>query len=210
MEQQMREASGQRLEMLKRDKTGEKKLFEAVLWPVLKSFDGIRMEHELISITGVKIYLDTFISQFGIISECDGFVPHAELMTRERFMFERMRMRTIALYGYTYLPFSKDELDKQPEMCRRSLYEWIGRFGGGVGGGLAALSANERELLRFAIRANRPFRLRDAREYLLIGKIAIVNATKKLIAMKLLHPCGISPQRQHYYMADEQAYRFLK
>lgn len=206
LEKQMREASGQRLEMLKRDKTGEKKLFEAVLWPVFKSFDGFRMEHELISITGVKIYIDVFHVPFGMASECDGFVPHAEMMTRDRFTFERMRIRTIALHGYVYFPFSKDELDKHPESCRRSLYEWMGRFAGSVGGGVAALSANERELLRFAIRLNRPFRLRDAMHCLQVGRIAASNTIRKLLEKELLHAYNNSMHRQHFFVVTELAH----
>jgi hypothetical protein len=61
LDEQRRSASGQRLEQLQKDLTGEIKLMKEVLWPVLKSFDGLSMEHELISTTGVKIYLDVFL-----------------------------------------------------------------------------------------------------------------------------------------------------
>ncbi|WP_276353672.1 hypothetical protein [Cohnella caldifontis] len=50
--QQQAEASGQRLEMLKRDLTGTKKLLEVTVWPVMRSFEGLILEHEMVSTSG--------------------------------------------------------------------------------------------------------------------------------------------------------------
>ena len=59
LERQIRTAAGQRLEMLKKDKTGEKRLYCAVIRPVFPSAaDEIVMEYEIPSMTGVRIYLD--------------------------------------------------------------------------------------------------------------------------------------------------------
>ena len=103
LDEQRASASGQRLENLQKDLIGEKKRIKEVLWPVLKSFDGLSMEHELVSTTGVKIYVDVFYEPLGIAFESEGFVVHAENITRNRFLFERMRIRTLAMYGYKYI-----------------------------------------------------------------------------------------------------------
>ncbi|CAH1191586.1 hypothetical protein PAECIP111891_00034 [Paenibacillus allorhizoplanae] len=55
---QVRQAQGQRLDMLGRDLTGTKKLLEVVLLPVLGTFEGLELEFEMISLSGVKIYGD--------------------------------------------------------------------------------------------------------------------------------------------------------
>jgi hypothetical protein len=81
--EQRRSASGQRLEQLQKDLTEEKKLMKEVICPVLKSFDGLSMEHELVSTTGVKIYIDVFFQPLGIAFESEEFVAHAENITRE-------------------------------------------------------------------------------------------------------------------------------
>lgn len=76
-------ATGTRLEQLQKNLVGEKKLLEVVVWPVLKSFDGIILEHEIISTTGVKIYIDVFYEPLELGFESEGFVVHAEGITRD-------------------------------------------------------------------------------------------------------------------------------
>ncbi len=55
LQAQQRKAEGRRLEMLKRDLTGTKKWLEAALRPVLKSFEGVALEHEVVSSSGMRI-----------------------------------------------------------------------------------------------------------------------------------------------------------
>lgn len=118
LKEQQRTAKGQRLELLKKDLIGEKKLLREIIWPVLKSFRGIILEYELVSASGVKIYIDIFYEPLGLAFESEGYVAHAENITRDRFSFERARVRTIAMYGYKYIPFSWDELNKKPDACQ--------------------------------------------------------------------------------------------
>jgi hypothetical protein len=48
LQQQRELARGQRLVMLNRDLSGTKKLLEVVVWPVLKSFQGVILEYEFL------------------------------------------------------------------------------------------------------------------------------------------------------------------
>jgi hypothetical protein len=209
LDEQRRSASGQRLEQLQKDLTGEIKLMKEALWPVLKSFDGLSMEHELISTTGVKIYLDVFFEPLNIAFESEGFVVHAENITRERFSFERMRIRTIAMYGYKYIPFSWDELDKRTEACRRSVYELFGRFSSTTGLAHKDLTVSEREVLRYALRLNRPLRLKDACYCLQMGTKPARNVLIRLMEKKLIKPIGNGTQRHHMYIIEEKAKQYM-
>ncbi|WP_227013663.1 hypothetical protein [Paenibacillus psychroresistens] len=209
LEAQRRSATGQRLEQLNKDLTGEKKLLKEVIWPVLKSFDGLIMEYELISSTGVKIYVDVFYEPLGIAFECEGFVVHAEKITRDRFIFERMRIRTIAMYGYKYIPFGWDELDKRAEACRRSVYELIGRFSSTAGSALNDLTVSEREVLRYALRLNRPLRLKDACYCLQLRVTATRYVLIKLVEKKLIKPHNSGTKRIHEYTLEENAKRYM-
>ncbi|MCD9024885.1 hypothetical protein [Cohnella silvisoli] len=159
--EQVRGAGGQRLEMLQRDLTGTKKLLEMVLLPVLGSFKGLVLEYEMVSLSGVKIYGDVFNPLIRTVFEEENFVTHAEMITRERFSFERARARSVAALGYTYFPYSRDELEKKPDFCQRNLYELIGRIGNAEGVGLHQLPVYEREVIRFALFRNKPFRIAD-------------------------------------------------
>ncbi|RJX38205.1 hypothetical protein D3P09_19255 [Paenibacillus pinisoli] len=106
LEDQKSKASARRMEMLERDLTGTVKLLKEVIWPIFRSFDGFELEHEMKSSSGVSMFIDVFYKPYRIAFECDGFVPHAETITRKRFNFEKYRVRTMNLYGYVYIPFT--------------------------------------------------------------------------------------------------------
>ncbi|MEX1029155.1 MAG: hypothetical protein WDZ91_03805 [Paenibacillaceae bacterium] len=209
LQSQRRSAKGVRQELLQKDLTGEKKLLKEVVWPVLKSFDGIHLEYELVSTTGVRIYIDVFYEPLGFAFESEGFVVHAENITRDRFTFERMRIRTILMYGYKYVPFTWDELDKRAEACRRYMYELLGRFSSNSGLAIEELSVSERELLRYALRLNRPLRLKDACYCLQWGPEASRRVLRSLMTKHLIKPVDSSKQRCHKYALEEKSSYYL-
>jgi hypothetical protein len=118
-------ATGQRREMLKADLKGTNLLLEVVIWPALKSFEGVKLEYEMLTSTGVKMYVDAFYEPLMIAFECEGYVSHAEKITRDRFDFEKTRIRSVGKSRKMFMPYSKDQLDKQPEMQTR-LFRSIG------------------------------------------------------------------------------------
>jgi hypothetical protein len=167
------------------------------------------MESEMVSTTGVKIYIDVLYQPLGLAFESEGFVVHAESITRDRFSFERMRVRTIAIYGYKYIPFSWDEIDKRPDACRRSVYELLGRFSSTAGIALKELTVSEREVLRYALRLNRPLRLQDACFCLQMRPDATIRVLRKLMEKKLIIPINKGTQRHHEYGVEEKAMHFM-
>lgn len=205
IQKQREGARGQRLERLQKELVGERKLLGSVLIPVLKSFDGLVLEYELVSPSGVRIFIDVFYEPLGLAFESEGYVVHAEVITRERFSFERSRMRAIAMHGYKYIPFTWDEIEKKPEICQREVYELLGRFSSAPGRGFAELSVYERELLRFALRLNRPFRLADACACLGLVDVPTRKVIRSLMEKKLVLPLGKGSIRFHEYLVDHKA-----
>lgn len=211
VEEQKRSASGQRLEMLKRDLTGTKKLLEVVVWPTLRTLDGIILEYEFVSSSGVRIYLDAYYEPLRLALECDGYAAHGENLTRDRFSFERMRVRSMALEGMRCFPFSYDELDKKPEMCRRAMYEMLGRYESSPGAALLTLSVFEREVLRLGWRKNGgPFKMAEVCECLLIGDDGARSLLKKMVQAELIQPVGRGTKRFRSYRLMEKADKYLK
>lgn len=203
LEEQRRKATGMRAEMLSKDLTGTKKMLE-VLWPVLGTFDLLELEHEITSLNGPKIYADSFHRGWDAVLEADGYVVHGELITLDRFSFERMRVRTFTNLGYRYMPFSWDELDKKPEACRRSVYEMLGRFGGskatGSGGvSWMELSVYERELVRCAWLHGLPFGMKEACAWLLCKEDAARTVLRTLESRGFLQRVGGSVKHAHQY-----------
>ncbi|THF83756.1 hypothetical protein [Cohnella fermenti] len=198
IEEQKKHATGQRLEMLNRNQNlnGTRKLL-ALLWTVLKSFDGLILEYEMVSNTGVRIYIDIFHDPLVIGFEAEGFVAHEEKLTRERFSFERMRIRTLGNRQFTFYPFSWDEMDKTPDACRRDLYELIGSRRLIADSKLVKLPVYEREVLRFAIIRFLPFTMGDTRRCLHLGDDACRAVLRSLIAKGYIRRVGGSESRSY-------------
>jgi DNA-binding MarR family transcriptional regulator len=203
-ESQVKGASGQRLEMLHRDLSGTKKMLEVVHWPILKTFAGLVLEYEMSSSTGVRIYGDVFQPDIETVYEAEGFVSHAEAITRDRFDFEKMRIRTFANYNYGFFPFSWDELTKKPEACRRSMYELLGRYGNVDGIELMELPVNEREVLRCFMFVTRPFGLEDVSHCLQLHSNTCRRLLRNMLVKGLIESVGEGEQRIHFYKLSEK------
>ncbi|RUS45591.1 hypothetical protein [Cohnella sp. AR92] len=181
IEEQKRGATGQRLELLNKDLTGTKKLLSSILLPVLKSLDGLILEHEMVSNSGVRMYVDAFYVPLGIGFEAEGYIAHEEKLTRERFSFERVRIRTIGNRRFVFYPFSWDEMDKRAEACRRDVYELLGSMGSLSSSRLLSLPAYEREVLRFAVMRLGAFGLQEVQELLQLGYKSSRRAVNSLL-----------------------------
>lgn len=188
LKEQIRSARGRRLERLQKDLVGEKKMFREVLWPVFQTFDGFILEYELKNFSGISIFIDAVYRPLQFAFESEGFVPHAEGITRDRFSFERGRARTMALNGLKYIPFSWDELDSRPDACRRSVYELVGRYSGSDDRAMRELTVYEREVIRYALRIQRPFRLEDVCYCLQLGVVTSRKILRGLWEKRLIRP----------------------
>lgn len=208
-EEQKEGASARRLEMLQSDMTGEIRLLREVIWPVFGSFDGFTLEYEMESINKVKIFADVFYEPLRLVFECDGYVVHAEKITRKRFDFERMRMRTFALNGYKYIPFSWDELDRNPSDCRRTVYELLGRYSGTDDRAYRELSVHEREVIRYALRLNRPFRMADVCYCLNLAAEACRKVLRGLMDKGLIQAKGLGREKIRFYELTERARDYM-
>lgn len=191
--------------MLERDLYGTRLLLSKLLLPVLKTLDGLVLEYEVLSQNGVKLYTDAFFEPLQHVYECEGFVPHVELQTRERHDFAQSRLRTFAAKRFVYVPFSRDELEKKPEACRRSLYEIIGeQTTSQQNGKLYLLPIVERELLRYALYVSNRFSLSSACESLGIGEASARRHLRSLYNKRLLCSVGSGDRRLHYYRITDE------
>jgi hypothetical protein len=192
LEAQMRHATGMRLEQFKKQGEGERKLLIDIFWPVRKTFEGIILENGIVTLTGVKAYIDAYDGSFRFGFEGEGFVPHAENITRSRFDFEKQKVRSMAAHGIKYIPFTWDDMDKKPDMCRRAMYELYGRYGGNAGAAAyQQVSLYEREVIRYALWLGRPFKMSNDFSS---------RTLRKLIDKKLISPMNVNAKRHHEYV----------
>lgn len=202
--EQARAADGQRREMLEKDLTGTRLLLEKALLPVLGSFEGMELEYEIVNFSGVKLYGDVYHHRLRTVFEEDHYTTHAEKITRRRFSFERGRARAFAVLGLRYFPFSRDELEQFPELCRRDLNELISRAASAEQSGLMQRPVYERELLRCALLLRKPFRLSDASGWLQLRREASRNVIRRLQADGLIQGIGGGEYRCHEFGVTEK------
>ncbi|MBO9597499.1 MAG: hypothetical protein J7559_06730 [Cohnella sp.] len=205
---QLTEARGQRREMLERDLSATKKMLE-VAYPVIGSLASVVLEYEMVSLSGVRIFGDAFIPGIATVLEEENFITRAENITRKRFSFERARIRSVTALGYAFFPYSKDELDQQPEACRRDLRELIFSRTSGTGEEYLALCANEREALRFAALSPKPFNLSALSAWLRLHREASGKVAKMLAAKGYLRKIGGGRRRSHEFAISEQGRSLL-
>ncbi|TFE30004.1 hypothetical protein [Cohnella luojiensis] len=210
LQEQIRGASGMRLEKLREQSEGERMLLVDIFWPVRRSFKGITLEKEITTLSGVKAYVDAVDESFRFGLEAEGYVSHAENITRPRFDFEKQRVRSMGALQLRFVPFSYDEMNKKPDMCRRALYELYGRYGGNAGSdNYQKLNLYEREIIRYAIWLNRPIRMADLRECLGKSNDFSTKMIKRMVDKRLLHPTNADRQRHHEYVLDKDASKYL-
>ncbi|WP_373229714.1 hypothetical protein [Cohnella sp.] len=211
MEEQKRQASGMRLEMLNKQGEGEKKLLVDIVLPVLRSTKGLILEYEIVTLSGVKAYIDAFYEPLEIGFEGEGFVAHAQNITRSRFDFERNKVRSMSVNDLKYFPFTWDEMDKKTEFCRRAIYEVLGRHtsGGWSGVTYSEVSLYEREVIRYALRLNRPIRMADVCECLQSSHQFCRSILRKMIEKNLLKPLRVNAVRHHEYVLVDGVSKYL-
>lgn len=200
---QTAEARGQRKEMLKEDLTGTKIMLEA-LYPVLGTLDGIVLEHEMVGLSGVKIYGDAFINRMGVVLEEEHFITHAEMVTRKRFSFERARARSVAACGYVYFPYSRDELLQRPEASRRDFQQFLQSRAGLESREYLSLPVYEREALRAAFRVLRPILLAELGEQLGVEIHKASTIARSLVSKGLYHKFGGGEYRCHAFELSDK------
>ncbi|TFE25835.1 hypothetical protein [Cohnella luojiensis] len=207
--EQRKGASGQRLEMLHRDLTGTKKLLEKVVWPAMKSFEGFVLEYEIVTTSGVKAYVDIFYEVLWFAMEANGYVSHVETITRERYSFEQMKIRSVGGYRFTYLPFSWDELDKKPELCLRSFYEQLGNYRTTDNTEFLELSVYQREVLRLLITRPGPVHVAVIRRYLHLTKAPCKKILLEMAERSLIKVVGGGTKRFYEFDINERGKALL-
>ncbi|MFC5471408.1 hypothetical protein ACFPPD_22215 [Cohnella suwonensis] len=204
LKKQLSEARGQRREMLDRDLSGTKKMLE-VIYSVIGSLRDIVLEYEMVTLSGVKIYGDAFIRPLGLVLEEENYITHAETITRKRFSFERARIRSVAALGYSFFPYSRDELEQHPEQCRREFQEIVNTKANQDSMEFLTLPVYEREILRFALMRSVPFYLSDSSLWLNLKKETSRKVLRSLEEKKLIVAIGGGQNRCHGFRISDKA-----
>jgi len=165
---------------------GEKLLLEQAWWPAAGNFNDLHPEYEVQDYRGSVRYIDAALVR-GIVKigfEAVGYGPHCKNVSRWRFGDNLLRDNHLQLDGWRLFYFSIDQLEQNPKQCQQLIQQILGTyFGREVR--QVQLSANERDVLRLALRSNSPITPGEVQQLLDCG-----NRTARTILHKL-HDAGI-------------------
>jgi hypothetical protein len=202
IESHLQKRSGDRLYYLKKGhEHAEKQMLKLVWWVAFGNFDNLHPQYEVYDFKDGLRYLDfAFILGFiKICIEIDGYGPHWENMSREKFSDDRMRQNHLSLDGWIIIRFSYDQLIHNPRQCQQLLQQLIGRLQGNRT--IMNLNHYEQEVLRYGIKTNGVMAAHEIHEHLGISMKSARALLYSMADKKLLIPMG-GPQRIHKYQTN--------
>ncbi|WP_127587951.1 DNA-binding response regulator [Paenibacillus koleovorans] len=160
LKRQQQQMDGEALRRLIEGHAHAEKLFvEQVWWPLFGHFDHLHAEYEVGNARGGYYYLDfAYIrAPYKLVWEVDDFSSHGKSVTRRTFDYERDRQNNLVWDGWQVYRFSLDAIRERPMKCRQFVLQVIGKLYGGGWMHDLGLSLKQREIMRFALSAQKPF-----------------------------------------------------
>jgi len=193
MEGHLASRSGERLRRLKEGHLYGEKLFLSQAWyPAIGNFDDLHPEYEVFDYRDGSRFLDhAFIRYpYKIDWETDAFGTHWSKISRKQYDDGLERQNQIGHDGWKVFRFSVDQLKEQPRKCQQFIQQVMGRLYGGSAHPALQLSLKEREIVRVAIRLNRPIMAEDVCAWIGIGRKHAHELVKSLAEQAILTPAS--------------------
>ncbi|MFC5470813.1 DNA-binding response regulator [Cohnella suwonensis] len=162
LDQQRAERSGEALRKLNEDHAYAEELFARTVWlPAVGTFDHLHAEFEVPHARNSAYYLDfAYIRPPYLLDwEVDDFSPHAKNVTRRNFDYGLDRQNYLTFAGWQVYRLSLDAIRERPLQCQQLVLQVLGKLYGGTAAqeGIPSLTLKQREVLRLALRLQRPF-----------------------------------------------------
>jgi hypothetical protein len=202
----VKKRAGERRRRLEEGHGHAERLFVDRVWyPLFGGFDHLHPEYELVDFGGNLRFVDFawIRDTVKLAIEIDGFSAHASNLSRRQFDDNLMRQNHLVIDGWHVLRFSCDMVRDQPRLCQQVVQQFFGKIWTlGVTRSMDGMSADElleREVIRLALREDRPLHPIDVRRQLKISEWQTRHLLKRLVAKGLLEPLRADRQRIHCY-----------
>jgi hypothetical protein len=198
---QRKARKGEALRRLNEGHGHSEKLFaQEVWWPAIGNFDFLHAEYEVANFRDGNYYLDhAYIRPPYIIDwEVDDFNSHGKNITRRGFDYDRNRQNHLMLDGWKIYRFSLDAIKERPRQCQQFVLQVMGSLYGGYTGDTPPLSLKQREIMRLALRLQRPFAPMEVCVQLGIGNRHTRDLLHDLVKIGLLEIAGGHSRARSY------------
>jgi hypothetical protein len=199
IESHAKKRSGDRLYHLKKGHEHAEQLFLKLIWWIaFGNFDHLHPQYEVYDFKDGKRYLDfAFILGFiKICIEIDGFGPHWQNMSLEKFSDDRTRQNYLSMERWIILRFSYDDIVNHPRQCQQILQQQLGLLLGNQSN--VHLNHYEQEVVRYGLKTNGILNIHEIHDHLMISDKAARILLRSMAQKNLLRPIG-GPMRIHSY-----------
>ncbi|MBE3590057.1 MAG: winged helix DNA-binding protein [Firmicutes bacterium] len=162
-------------------------------WPAFRNFDHLHPEYEVRDFRDGYRYIDwAYIrTHFRLAIEIDGYGPHASRQSRREFADQWLRQNHLIIDDWFVLRFAFDDVESRPRACQQQIQQLLGRHLSHLPPG-SLLSAAEREVMRLALRLDRPLRPADVQAYLGVSDTTAIKVLRLLVERGWLAPQGMA------------------
>lgn len=173
-------------------------------WNAFGHFNNLHPEYEIVDFADGKRYLDFAYIRSGIriAFEIDPYGTHYDKMDRRQYSNQWVRHMHLINDGWIIVRISLDDIRERPRLWQALLQQLIGRLFGEQEITTNQLSGQERDILRLALRLDRPVKLADVKEVLRCGYDTARKHIRLLEEKKWLHPEVKGVSRVHTWVVD--------
>jgi hypothetical protein len=201
LDDQRKTRKGEALRRLNEGHGHSEKLFaQSIWWPAIGHFDFLHAEYEVANFRDGSYFLDYAMVRppHKVNWEIDDFSSHAKNMDRRGFDYERDRQNQLVLDGWKVFRFPLDKIKERPRQCQQFVMQVMGSLYGGNVGDMPTLSLKQREIMRLALRLQRPFTPLEVCIQLDIGNRHARDQLHQLVRMNLLEIAGGHKRARSY------------
>lgn len=208
LQHHIRFSSGERLRRLKEsDLHAEKKFAENIWWPSFLHIDFLHPEYEVSDFKDGIRFLDyAYIRHtWKICFEIDGFGPHYENISRQKFSDNLMRQNHLVIDHWIVIRFSFDDILNKPRYCQQIIQQLLGRILNQPSGNteLPKLSPVEKEVLRLFVNHAKEIKLAEVSDFLQITKKTAYKYLNSLTEKGFIVPVNGRQRIRFYRLGNE-------
>lgn len=188
----------------------ERLFLQEVWWPAVGSFEYLYPEYEVSDFKDGTRYLDFAYIRFPlrICFEIDGYGPHWRDISRWHFADQLMRQNHLVIDGWRVIRLSYDDITEKPRRCQQLIQQLIGRWFGS-GRQLAALTASEHKIVRYAIGKQAPFSPTEASDAAGVSEQQARTLLHRLLVAGVLLPASGGNRIRTYMLNADSKGLFL-
>lgn len=183
----------------------EQAMLERVWFPAFGNFHFLQPEYEVRDYVDGARFLDFAYIRGGIriAIEIDPYGTHYAKLDRRQYSNQWVRHMHLTIDGWIIIRISLDDIMERPRLWQQLLQQLIGRLFGNAPTDYE-LGAEERDILRLALRLDCPIKLSDVRELLRCGYDRARHHLSALEDKQRLIPHGRGRRRIHAWQANPQ------